>query len=319
MHHLSAAEHRFCQVALGHLQRIGAEQAPALAAVFSQLQDFARLTRAFPDRCTLPEGGQGERAEALCAAAGELGALHMPTAAVLGEALLVARIQWLRALRGAVFTHQAALPASLPGEAARWAGATLRMRILDEALVQAVRGTDLTGDARRRAAETLISLWEGRGGATIAAFHAALDALWSARRRVQRLGGQAGAFRRALAGLAPSLFDAALGREGAQALAELIHRPSAEESAAPGPTGSVLDEDFATQSLMVPAMTGARRWLVEADYACYRRRHRAAELRAWADRPGPRRTAEAWMLLRLLDQVEVTSALPAPELLRAAG
>ncbi len=241
--------------------------------------------------------------------------LPLPEKAHLARAFLLGKIDLLRDLQGALAPAaggDATLHAELHAEFAQ----SVYTLIAIEILLGLLTDPELPEGQRRRAARQLILIWDRAAQVEIDDFCPLLESAWKARSRIGVYFGAlvgAGEYMRLVASDCPAEFldffvrddagddevqafeeflfnvpfeDLARLRAASRERAQPIDRPAAEAI-----LGRSLDEVAAIDD-------------PDAIFRSYSRRRTASEFRRWTAAPGPRRTAEAYIMAKLLASID---------------
>jgi hypothetical protein len=254
----------------------------------------------------------------LCENDGLAGELALPLKATLSRTFLVAKIQFLRGIERAIAfagrhgdARFTALEAPLREELAQ----SIYTQLAEELLLALLRKPDVRRVTKRRAGEQLIAIWEN-AEIEIDDFCPLLESAWHARNRMTAdLGSLLGTseyFQLVCQDCSEDFLDFfardEVSLQQKQAFEEFLFDMTFEE------VGS-LREAMREQHIDVVSLDWAERVLgrrIEREgskeridpialYRSYFRRQLAADFRIVAGRPGPRRTAEAYMMIYLLD------------------
>ncbi len=306
-----------------------AEYAPADAAVLLELVDrlvvLNQLVSATPSLRDTKQLGLNRRneqtlVEHLTGIDGLAGDLELPFKGTLSRTFLLAKIQFLRGLVKSVdsnvereeqlrgFSHR------LRDEYAQ----SVYTLLAEELLLALLRKRNVTKEIKRRAADQLIWIWDD-AQLEIDAFCPLLESAWHARNRVSsRLGsllGTAEYFRLVAEDCPPQFLDFfcrdEVSRSEGQAFEEFLFNMTYEEL---NTLGECMREEGLDSITTEWASEVLGRDLEELDpsgeidpvalYRSYYRRQLAADFRIMAGTEGPRRTAEAYLMIYLLDQQE---------------
>jgi hypothetical protein len=248
------------------------------------------------------------------------GDLELPFKSTLSRTFLLAKIQFLRGL----VKSTGELVKKEDGEDFRKLGHDLREELAqsiytllaEELLLALLRKPNVTRATKRRAADQLITIWDN-AQLEIDDFSPILESAWHARNRVtSKLGcllGTTEYFRLVAEDCAPQFLDffcrEEVSRSEGQAFEEFLFNMTYEELQLLGQAmraqgRELIASDFASEILGRPIEELDRRGEIDpmALYRSYYRRQLAADFRIMADTEGPRRTAEAYMMLYVLDQ-----------------
>jgi len=312
------AERDIVAAALGVVGAKNAEQEALLRASLGRLERLAALIRDTPSIVTSwrAEGGRpfsGESLiELLCRVPDYDLDLHVPTKATIGQGYLVAKINFLKALTYAI------APLSPPKELALRLeielGQSIYSKLAEELFVSIVTDEDALHAVKAGAARFLFRIWDERLLIEVDDFAPLLESVWRARSRVlPLLGTMLGTyevfqlFREACDTRFLDYFGTeSLAVEQLLAFEEFLFglsyeeiqklRRHMQESAA-----NILTLDQARELL------GRRRasWTsqhegAQAFYTSYKKRRVNARFRALTGAEGPKRTAEEYVMMALL-------------------
>lgn len=287
------------QILLARLR--GLEQASALLAMLPSLRSEGHLAGVTRSESTLIEH--------LVAVDHYRGPLGLPAKGTLAHAFLVLKVATFKAFRVGLDGRDARLDGALAREIAQ----SIYTLLAEELLRSMVFDRQLAPALRRRAARVLVELWDEAAVVEIDDFCPVLELAWSARARAGVvLGTMLGTveYFRLVQQDCPEAVLAFFSRgeipdEESQAFEEFLlslpwddvtrlrERMRLEQRAC-------IDARYAVQHLSVPPMQLEARDDPDALYASFRRRLRHAELRRATGDPGPRRTAEAYLMMHLL-------------------
>lgn len=237
--------------------------------------------------------------------------LHIPTKAVLGQAYLVAKINFFKALGYALDITGGG--DALSDSVHRELGQSIYSKLAEELFVSIV--TDPVGrtDVKKSAANLLFRIWEDRLAAEVDDFAPVLEAVWEARNRVRPvLGTMRGTHElfRLVSEVRDDRFlsyfeGSVIPDEEVQAFEEFLFDISHEEinrlRAYLSERGaSILSTDEA-RSVLGRARDS---WMPlggpQALYTSYKKRKIKAHYRALTGAPGPRKTAEEFVMTAFL-------------------
>lgn len=176
------------------LAAIGAaipERRAVLEGVLSRLRRMAELVRDSPSLTSSWSGHPGRAfsaeslVEVLCHVPDYDLDLHIPTKAVIGQAYLIAKINFLKALLHAL---DAAAPVVAPGELRQKLeveiGQSIYTKLAEELFVSIVTASDTPVKVKSGAAQFLFRVWEERLIVEVDDFAPVLEATWQARSRL---------------------------------------------------------------------------------------------------------------------------------------
>jgi hypothetical protein len=237
--------------------------------------------------------------------------LHIPTKAVFGQAYLVAKINFFKSLGYTVDTLGA--PPELHERIQVELGQSIYSKLAEELFISIV--TDPTGEreVKLRAAKALFQIWEDRLSVEIDDFAPVLESIWDARDKVRPvLGTMRGTqeFFQLLQTSRDTRFldyfgEGNVPEEQVQAFDEFLFGISHEEI-------TKLREHLQTKSASVVSTDEARGLLgrtreswapgtgPQALYTSYKRRRVKAHYRELTGVPGPKRTAEEYVMIAFL-------------------
>ena len=262
-------------------------------------------------------GGRERTAESLVEALCHRGGLHvdfvMPTAAILGRAFVLAKINFLKAI-GYLLDGA--------GQNARTAASIARMlveeavfsKLAEELLMGAVSNPHNPLDLKRAAAQKLIGMWNDRLAVPVGEFPPVLLSAWRARVKVRAIYGT-------LIGVNEvfSLVQAecesrfvnyfardAVTSDEKDAFREFIFGLAYEELEQLRSYMDAHSMRMITPEKVSEVLSGSHRSAIvgqpssEEIYSSYFRRRIRAEYRAISGNPGPRKTAEGYIMETLL-------------------
>lgn len=309
--------------ALGHIGRVCPEDAKILRGQIARLRDLLMLLWETPSLRAPHTLGAERRDEStlidhMCSADGLSGDLELPLKATLSRTFLLAKIQcfggFVRAVqelsrRGHDLGN---LGRSLRDEHAQ----SIYTQLAEELLLALLRKPDVETRIKRQAASQLITVWDD-AQLEIDDFCPMLESSWHARNRIAAdLGSLLGTteyFRLVCEDCSPQFLDYFVREDVTdgekQAFEEFLFGMTYEELGALRQAMceqgvSAVTTEWASQILNRSIEHQCR--LDEIDpmslYRSYFRRQLAADFRIMAGTEGPRRTAEAYLMIYLLDQ-----------------
>ncbi|HEY4180781.1 MAG TPA: hypothetical protein VGM90_28245 [Kofleriaceae bacterium] len=295
-----------------------------LAGLISELKSTSELLdRQRPLRRPTALGGEPRDEQTLidhlCGIDGLSGDLALPLKATLSRTYLITKINFLRGFVKAVsaitdMPDCARMAHDLREELAQ----SIYTLLAEELFLALLRKPDVTRRTKQRAADQLITVWDD-ASLEIDDFSPLLESAWHARNRINSaygtLLGATETFRLVTEDCSPDVLEF-FGRDGmsadeSAAFEEFLFNMTSEEL-------STLRR--AMQQHHVSAASPA--WAAEilgrqieelehgpaheidpmALYRSYQRRQLAADFRLMSGAPGPRRTAEGYLMVYLLDQ-----------------
>ena len=238
--------------------------------------------------------------------------LHIPTKAVLGQAYLVAKINFFKALGYAVEALDP--PAELVESIAHELGQSIYSKLAEELFVSIVTDPDALHDVKAGAARFLFRIWEERLLIEVDDFAPVLESVWDARSKVLPvLGTMLGTqevfqlFREARAHRFLDYFGSDdVSEEQLLAFEELLFGLSHEEI-------TVVRAHMKECATICVSLEEARAvlgrakpsWMsqshgAQALYTSYKKRRVKAVYRALTGSPGPKKTAEEYVMIAFL-------------------
>lgn len=295
-----------------------------IASHFQRLEEFGELLSRFPSPVTRHRLGNREQslpslAEGLCRSNPANFEFRVPTRAIVGRSLDMAKSNFYRLLRyGCDEVLEGELRLKLREEAIVRLREVIYTKLVEEVLTDIVSGPEVERSVRLNAVYALIHIWDRRLTYRTKEFFPLLQATWDARQRVRVVGGS-------LMG-AQELF--ALMREGCDpAFIDYFVRPDPAEDEVLafreflfGATAEQLDT-LQTQALPpngeLPSIPDYGGFSKIDDpgtllYEFFRSRFLLATARRLANLPGPKRTAEGYVMLGFLSRVDEEAPVSEP-------
>jgi hypothetical protein len=308
--------------ALAALREVAPADERVLRGALSRLRELTYMIGATPSLYTESAFAGTTRSydtlvEHLCTSDGLAGELTLPLKATLSRTFLVAKIQFLRGIVRAAQVradddpHMHKTELALRDELAQ----SIYTQLAEELLLALLRKPDVHGSTKRRAAGQLIAIWEN-AELEIDDFCPLLESAWHARNRVNAdLGSLLGTseyFRLVCEECSPTFLDFfnrdEVSLQQKQAFEEFLFDMTFEEvrtlrNAMRDRKIDTISQEDAAELLgrSIEREANKRRIDPLALYRSYFRRQLAADFRIVAGRPGPRRTAEAYMMIYLLE------------------
>ncbi|MBX3156466.1 MAG: hypothetical protein KF773_10740 [Deltaproteobacteria bacterium] len=281
----------------------------------------ALLDRQRPLRRPTALGGEARNEQTLmdhlCTLDGLSGDLALPLKATLSRTYLLTKINFLRGFvkaTGAI--HDIPATVRMTHELREELAQSIYTLLAEELFLALLRKPDVQRRTKQRAADQLITVWDD-AALEIDDFAPLLESAWHARNRINSaygtLLGATETFRLVVEDCNPDVIEF-FGREGM----------SADESAAFEEfLFNMTSEELATLRRAMQQQqvsTASPAWAAEvlgrqiedlehfheidpmALYRSYQRRQLAADFRLMSGAPGPRRTAEGYLMVYLLDQ-----------------
>ncbi len=315
---LDAAEAEHVEAALRLIGEGSADEEALLRAVLSRLERTAALVRDTPSMAASwrVRGGRnfsGESlVELLCRVPDFDLDLHIPTKAVLGQSYLIAKINFLKALRYAL--EPAGPGADVSHALSLHLGKTIYSKLAEELFLSIVTDEDAPDDVKAGAARFLARIWDERLVIAVDDFAPLLESVWRARSKLLPvLGTMLGTsevfqlFREACDLRFLDYFGGdEVGHEQLVAFEEFLFGLSHEEI-------SRLRQHMQEKEQTLITLEGAREllgrtklsWMpanegAQALYTSYKKRRVKAHYRALTGADGPKRTAEEYVMMALL-------------------
>ena len=267
-------------------------------------------------------GGEARTAQTLidhlCGIDGLSGDLALPLKATLSRTYLLTKINFLRGFvkSTAALTPQVPECAAMCHDLREELAQSIYTLLVEELLLALLRKPNVELHTKRRAADQLISIWDD-AALEIDDFAPLLESAWHARNRINSacgtLLGATETFRLVCEDCSPDVLDF-FGREGMgedetasfeEFLFNMTHEELVKLRAAMRAQNIVAATPaWASQILgrQIEELEHSREIDPMALYRSYQRRQLAADFRLMAGSPGPRRTAEAYLMVYLLDQ-----------------
>lgn len=250
--------------------------------------------------------------------------MFLPTRALLGRALLMARMNAWRLLDYAVEDGLADDEAERPAlrrEVDRWLHRCVHSVLAEEVLTAISMDAELDRPVRREAVWHLVSIWDGAPSAAVRDFFPLLEAVWSARRHLRVNVGTLLGFSEMMlllqAGCAPQFVQyfaqARRTRDEAEAFREFLVGVTTEEIHSleqlleqTGRTSMTREE--AAEALGKGGKERGSRHPGVGAYLLYRERYLQAAARRLRALPGPKHTAEEYMMIYFLERGSAPAA-----------
>jgi hypothetical protein len=254
----------------------------------------------------------------LCSMDGLSGDLVLPLKATLSRTHLLTKINFLRGFVKATSVLHAEVPTAvkMTHDLREELAQSIYTLLAEELFLALLRKPDVSRKTKERAADQLITVWDD-AALEIDDFAPLLESAWHARNRINTaygtLLGATETFRLVTEDCSPDVLEF-FGRDGmsadeSAAFEEFLFNMTSEElatlrramqqqhvsAASPKWAAEILGrtiEDLEHQREIDPM----------ALYRSYQRRQLAADFRLMSGAPGPRRTAEGYLMIYLLDQ-----------------
>lgn len=316
---LDHAEQKVLEETLDHLEAQPESQSVVRQSL-ERLSRLAEVVRSFPSLYTAGRLGMQYRSpETLVEQLVMLGpftsALRLPVKASLARDFLLAKIQVFRAALLAIRSPGTHPPPGLEENLRLEIGQSIYTLLTEEVLLNLILIPETSNEVKRRAGQWLVRFWDDSTVLEIDDFCPLLESAWNARNRlVVDFGTLMGSIEilRLLGSASDPRFMDAFSHEGVseeerQAFEEFLFGLPFEELETLRREMrvqglAVVDRNWVAQTLKVPVgelFSGVSD--PEAMFLSYQKRHLAASYRRLREAPGPRRTAEMFLLLYLLE------------------
>ena len=316
---LDVAERELIGEALALVGQADPEQRAVIESMLARLRSMAELIKGSPSLASSWTGGAGRAfsantlIEQLCRVRDYDLDLHIPTKAVVGQAYLIAKINFMKALGYSL--DAAGAPVALRDRVEREVAQSIYTKLAEELFVSIV--TDPSGRPRVKtgAARFLYRIWEERLFIEVDDFAPLLESAWEARSKLLPvLGTMLGThevfrlFQEAHDKRFLDYFgEADVDQEQLLALEEFVFGLSYEEITRL--RAHMAEQGRAVISLDVARTllgNSTRSWLptqngAAALYTSYKRRRVNAAHRALTGANGPKKTAEEYVMMAFLD------------------
>lgn len=307
--------------------RVVAAKAPLDAQILRDLIGQLRETNALLDgtralRSPTALGGEGRNERTLIdhliTLDGLSGDLVLPLKATLSRTFLLTKIMFLRGfIKATTAVHDGAIEISrLIHDLNEELAQSIYTLLSEELFLALLRKPDITVPIKRRAADQLITIWDD-ATLEIDDFAPMLESAWHARNRITShygcLLGATETFRLASEDCSTEVIDFFVrdDRSGDEmaAFEEFLFNMTTEELVSMRVTMreqglSSVSPQWAAQVVgrQLDELEHSREIDPVALYRSYNRRQLAADFRLMSGQPGPRRTAEGYLMVHLLDQ-----------------
>jgi len=321
-HVLDRHETELVEQAMNAVAADSPSDAVILQNLVSELQATSELLeRQRPLRRPTALGGEARDEstliEHLCTIDGLSGDLSLPLKATLSRTHLLTKINFLRGfVKATGALRDVAAAARMTHELREEVAQSIYTLLAEELLLALLRKPDVTRRTKQRAADQLITIWDD-AALEIDDFAPLLESAWHARNRINSaygtLLGATETFRLVREDCNPEVLEF-FGRDGmsadeSAAFEEFLFNMTSEELA-------LLRRAMQQQQIGVASPAWAAevlgRQIEELEhsheidpmalYRSYQRRQLAADFRLMSAAPGPRRTAEGYLMVYLLDQ-----------------
>lgn len=234
--------------------------------------------------------------------------LHLPTRVIFGHAYLVAKINFLKSVSYGLQAVQA--PEELSERAESELGQSIYSKLAEELFISIVTDPKADRPVKVAAARSLLKVWEDRLHTEIDDFAPVLESVWSARNKIRPVIGTTLGTHEFFALLRESrdtrfldYFVGDVPEEQLQAFEEFLFGLSFEQLTA---LRENMQRDHQTTvspeqaRAAVPPSWAPRSEGPQALYTSYKKRRVKAQYRALTASPGPRKTAEVFVMTAFL-------------------
>jgi hypothetical protein len=322
---LDRHESELVQAAMEAVASRSPSDAVILQGLIAELRATSELLdRQRPLRRPTALGGEqrdeGTLIDHLCSMDGLSGDLVLPLKATLSRTYLLTKINFLRGFVKATTALHDVLPAAvqMTHDLNEEVAQSIYTLMAEELFLALLRKPDVARRTKQRAADQLITVWDD-ANLEIDDFAPLLESAWHARNRINSaygtLLGATETFRLVTEDCNPDVLEF-FGRDGmsadeSAAFEEFLFNMTAEElaklrqamqqqhvsAASPAWAADILGRQ-------IEDLEHAKEIDPMALYRSYQRRQLAADFRLMSGAPGPRRTAEGYLMVYLLDQQE---------------
>jgi len=315
---LDSAERGLVGRVLATVGEANPRQRAVVEGMLSRLRSMAELIRDSPSLASSWDGGAGRAfsadtlIEQLCRVRDYDIDLHIPTKAVLGQAYVIAKINFLKAL--GYMLDAVSAPAALCDGVEREVAQSIYTKLAEELFVSIVTDPNAPPHVKTGAARFLFRIWEERLHMEVDDFAPLLESAWEARSKLLPvLGTMLGThevFRLFQEARDPRFLDyfgeEHVGPEQLLAFEEFLFGLSHEEIARL--RGHMVEQGHACLSLdaarallgNAPASSLPDRSGAAALYTSYKKRRVNAAHRELTGASGPKRTAEEYVMMAFL-------------------
>ena len=296
--------------------------AAILQGLISELKATSELLdRQRPLRRPTSLGGEPRDEQSLidhlCTIDGLSGDLALPLKATLSRTYLLTKINFLRGfVKATSAITDVADCAKMTHDLREELAQSIYTLLAEELFLALLRKPDITRRTKQRAADQLITVWDD-AALEIDDFAPLLESAWHARNRINSaygtLLGATETFRLVTEDCSPDVLEF-FGRDGmsadeSAAFEEFLFNMTSEELASLRRAMqqqhlSAASPAWAAEILgrQIEELEHAKEIDPMALYRSYQRRQLAADFRLMSGAPGPRRTAEGYLMVYLLDQ-----------------
>jgi hypothetical protein len=236
--------------------------------------------------------------------------LHLPVRVIFGQAYLVGKINFLKSLRYALDAVHA--PTDLRDRAELELGQSVYSKLAEELFISIATDTGGVRNAKVAAARALFKIWEDRLESEIDDFAPVLESVWYARNRVRPVVGTTlgtHEFFRVLRECSDTrffeYFEGDVPDEQVQAFEEFLFGLSFEQLASLREQMQKDNVSSVSSEQAYAALGRPPSWAPKSDgpqalYTSYKKRRVKAQYRVLTASPGPRKTAEEFVMTAFL-------------------
>jgi hypothetical protein len=321
-HVLDRHESELVEQAMSAVAQDSPSDAAILQGLISELRATSELLeRQRPLRRPTALGGEARDESTLidhlCTLDGLSGDLSLPLKATLSRTHLLTKINFLRGfVKATAAVHDIESAARIAHDLREEVAQSIYTLLAEELLLALLRKPDVTHRTKQRAADQLITIWDD-AALEIDDFAPLLESAWHARNRINSaygtLLGATETFRLVTEDCNPEVLEF-FGRDGmsldeSSAFEEFLFNMTSEELAT---LRRAMQQQHVSAASPAWAAEVLGRQIEELEhsheidpmalYRSYQRRQLAADYRLVSGSPGPRRTAEGYLMVYLLDQ-----------------
>lgn len=316
LHFFDQPERELVDAALGVLEQAAPDQAALLQDSLERLAGAADLVRESPPVLASIEArrfahGAGESLlDLLCEVPDWDFDLHVPVRVIFGQAYLIAKINFFKAMRyGLEAVHASD---DLLDKAEHELGQSIYSKLAEELFVSIVTDTRGARPVKVAAARALVGIWEDRLHSEIDDFAPVLESVWRARNKVRPvIGTTLGTYEffRLLHECSDTrfleYFEDDVPTEQLQAFEEFLFGLSWEQISTLrermiAEQQSTISDEQARAAVSRPSSWAPLKDGPQALYTSYKKRRVKAQYRVLTAAPGPRKTAEEFVMSSFL-------------------
>ncbi|MCA9250206.1 MAG: hypothetical protein R3E58_07905 [Phycisphaerae bacterium] len=312
-------EREMIEAICARLARSTRDEAPNLLAAIRQqivsLEWFGEITAQYPS--PLNDQRLGKRRRGLASLVKSLSKATpanfeflLPTRTHLGRALVMAEANFYRLLRYVcIDIFEGDDGQDLQESTVAYLRRCLYIKLIEEVLSDIATGGTVDTRTRSRAVAALAQVWERRVTFRVSDFFPILDAAWNARRRITAIGGTLlgthEMFELFKAGCDPEFVDFFARSDPSDdevgAFREFLFGATTEDLHA---KQKEMEEAGILSTELVDPIASTDPESATVFYEFFRSRHLQAMARRLANIPGPKHTAEAYVMMAYLDRLK---------------